>query len=40
MYLTVNEEIRAVIPTVESELQNFPLPEVSGNDYRLYKYVY
>ncbi|KAL5261527.1 hypothetical protein ACHWQZ_G007292 [Mnemiopsis leidyi] len=32
----INEEIRAVIPTVESELQNFPLPEVSGNDYRLY----
>ena len=37
--LTVNGEIRAVIPTIESELQNYPLPELSGNDYRLYKYV-
>ena len=37
--LTVNEEIRNVIPTIEAELQNFPLPQLSGQDYRLYKFV-
>ncbi|XP_063686298.1 uncharacterized protein LOC134820041 [Bolinopsis microptera] len=32
----INEEIRNVIPTIEAELQNFPLPQLSGQDYRLY----
>lgn len=32
----INQEIREVIPTIEAELQDFRIPDLSDRDYRLY----
>ena len=39
LFISVNTELRSLIPTIQNELKRFPIPSVTGQDFRLTRYI-